>query len=78
MPKQLKIMLSDSAWAAAQAVPSDERQALVEAAITKAMQGISSLEDRRTAASEMDRLRNSLEPVEGSSEDWIREQRDCP
>ena len=77
MSKQISVTLSDSVWAAALAIPADERQALFERAIADAVEKTPSLEQRRAAVLEMDRLRNSIAPVEGCSEDWIREERDC-
>ena len=77
MPKQISIMLADSVWAAAQAIPKDQRQALFADAIADAVQKTPSLEVRLAAAMEMDRLRSTIKPVDGCSEDWIREERDC-
>ena len=72
MSHRVNIILSDSTWEVLQAVPKGERSAFVEQAIntTSALQG------RRAAAAEMDRMRETLPPVDGCSEDWIREDRD--
>ena len=71
MSHRVNIILSDSAWELLQAIPKGERSAFVEKAINAA----SALQDRWAAAAEMDRMREEMTPVEGCSEDWIREQR---
>ena len=72
MSHRVNIILSDTTWELLKAVPKGERSAFVEKAINAA----SALQDRWAAAAEMDRMRASTPPVEGCSEDWIREDRD--
>ena len=72
MSHRVNIILSDTTWELLQAVPKGERSAFVEQAIN----ATSALQDRRAAAAEMDRMREVLAPVDGCSEDWIREDRD--
>ena len=74
MSQRVNIMLSDSIWGLLRSVPKGERSAFVEQALSEAF----SLQDRRAAVAEMERLRETMTPAEGCSEDWIREQRDRP
>lgn len=72
MSKRVNIILSDTVWELLQQLPKGERSAFTNQAISAAF----SLKDRRAAAAEMDRMRETLPPVDGCSEDWIREDRD--
>jgi len=72
MSQRVNIILSDSTWELLQAIPKGERSAFVDKSIAAAC----ALQDRWAAAAEMDRMRETTEPVGGCSEDWIREDRE--
>jgi hypothetical protein len=72
MPHRVNVVLKDEIWDALQAVPKGERSALVNDALARWIE----LRDRRAAAAELDRLSSTLSPVPGSSEEWIREDRE--
>ena len=71
MSHRVNVMLDDAVWEQFQAVPAGERSRLLNEALGREL-----LRRKRLAAAEaMDKLRNSLSPVAGCSEDWIREDR---
>lgn len=71
MSHRVNIMLDDAIWQQFQAVPAGERSRLVNEALSREL-----VRRRRVAAIEaMDAMRSSLPPADGSSEDWIREDR---
>ena len=72
MSKRINIILSDSVWELLQLLPKGERSAYAEEAIKAAF----ALQDRRAAVAEMEVLRQTTPPVDGCSENWIREDRD--
>jgi hypothetical protein len=72
MPHRVNVVLKDEIWDALQGVPKGERSALVNDALARWIE----LRDRRAAAAELDRLSSTLSPAPGSSEEWIREDRE--
>lgn len=65
-------MLTDEAWALLQQVPKGGRSEFVSQAVITEL----TLRRRREAAARMDKLRESMQPLPGSTEEWIREDRD--
>ena len=72
MSHRANFVLQDEVWSALQQVPKGERSALVNQALRHWID----LRRRRQAAAELDRLRDTLTPLPGSAEAWIREDRD--
>lgn len=65
-------MLEDDVWAALQAIPPGERSRFLNEAAAREL-----LRRQRVAAmARMDAARATMAPVPGTSEQWIREDRD--
>jgi len=72
MAHRVNFILDDRIWAELQNIPKGERSRLVNHAV-----GNELLEYRRQkAVMEMDELRTGVRPVAGTSEEWIRQDRD--
>ncbi len=72
MSHRVNIMLDNEVWQAMQALPRGERSRLVNRAIKAYL-----LQQRRQKAAEaMDALRESTRPLSGSTEQWVREDRE--
>lgn len=72
MSHRVNIMLDNEVWQAMQVLPRGERSRLVNSAIKAYL-----LQQRRQKAAEaMDALRKSTRPLSGSTEQWVREDRE--
>jgi len=72
MSHRVNIMLDNEVWQAMQALPRGERSRLVNRAIKAYL-----LQQRRQKVAEaMDALRESTHPLSGSTEQWVREDRE--
>jgi len=72
MSHRVNIMLDNEVWQAMQVLPRGERSRLVNRAIKAYL-----LQQRRQKAAEtMDALRKSTRPLSGSTEQWVREDRE--
>jgi len=65
-------MLDDKTWEELQSIPRGERSRLVNHAVSNELQAYR----RKKSALAMDHLRSEMKPVEGASEEWIRQDRD--
>lgn len=72
MPHRTNLILSDDAWEMLQTVPKGRRSEAVSQAVVTNL----SLRQRREAIARMDARRSRKKPLPGSSEQWIREDRD--
>ena len=72
MSHRLNIVLSDATWAALQTVPKGERSRIIDSALAREFER----QRRQGAIARMDALRETMSPVAGSSEEWIREDRE--
>jgi len=72
MAHRVNFMLDDEIWDELQDIPKGERSKLVNHAVGNELQACR----RKKAMQEMDRLRVEMPPVSGTSEEWIREDRD--
>lgn len=72
MSHQLNIMLDDSVWESLQAIPQGERSRFFnEAAANELLR-----RQREAAMARMDAMRATMTPVPGTSEQWVREDRE--
>ena len=72
MARRVNVMIDDQIWDELQAIPSGERSRLINEALAQEL-----LKRRRLRAIErMDVLRASVKPVPGTSEEWIRADRE--
>jgi len=65
-------MLDDKTWEELQSIPKGERSRLVNHAVDNELQAYR----RKKAVLAMDNIRSGMKPVEGASEEWIRQDRD--
>jgi len=72
MSHRINVIFSDTTWEALQDLPKGERSRFIEQAVLRELE----LLKRRQAVQKMDTLRTCMKPVPGSSEDWIREDRE--
>lgn len=72
MPHRTNMVLSDDAWEMLQQIPKGRRSEVVSKAVVTDL----TLRRRREAAVSMDKRRAGKQPMQGSSEQWIREDRD--
>ncbi len=72
MSHRVNIILSDTVWEELQGLPKGERSRFIEGAVSKELE----LRRRREASRKMDIRRQGMKPVPGSSEEWIREDRE--
>jgi len=72
MAHRVNVMLDDEVWRDMQKLPKGERSRLMN----KAIKAYLLQQQRRKAAEAMDEIRESTEPLAGSAEQWIREDRD--
>ena len=72
MGHRVNVMLDDEIWESLQQLPKGERSRLVN----EALRDLLLRRQRRRAAKDMDALRNSIPPIPGSTEEWVREDRD--
>ncbi len=72
MGHRVNVMLDDEIWESLQQLPKGERSRLVN----EALRDLLLRRQRRRAAKDMDTLRNSIPPIPGSTEGWVREDRD--
>ncbi len=71
MSHRVNVMLEDESWTALQAVPRGERSQVINQLVKDWI-----TQSRRSqAAEDMDRLRASLPPLPGTTEGWVREER---
>lgn len=72
MSHRANLVLSDEAWEMLQKIPKGNRSAVVSEAV------VSDLRQRRIreAITRMDARRALKQPLPGSTEQWIREERD--
>ena len=73
MSHRVNVMLDDIVWQQFQAVPAGERSRLVNEALASQFLHLQRLE----AMARMDALRTRMPALPGSSEEWIREERDA-
>ncbi|MGQ0595142.1 MAG: hypothetical protein ACT4QB_21645 [Gammaproteobacteria bacterium] len=72
MTHRVNVTLEDEVWAALARLRQEERSRFVNQAIAKEL-----LRSRREeAVRELERLRSRLPRLEGTAEQWIREERD--
>jgi len=72
MSHRVNIMIDDSVWEELQTIPLGERSRLINEAVAETL-----LKRRRLAAIErMDELRKTVKPVPGTSEEWVRADRE--
>jgi hypothetical protein len=72
MSHRLNIVLEDEVWESLQAVPKGERSKVINQALANWI-----LQSRRRLAIEkMDNLRKKARPLPGSTEEWVRDDRD--
>ena len=71
MSHRVNVVLDNYAWEALQSVPKGERSQIINRLVID----WDMRQRRLQAAEEMDRLRESLEPLPGTTEEWIREER---
>ncbi len=74
MSHRVNIVLEDGIWASLQTIPipRGERGKAVNVALSNWLE----IRHRQHIAAEIDSLRESISPLPGSSEKWIREDRD--
>ena len=72
MSQRVNVMLDNDVWQAMQALPRGERSRLVNRAIKAYLQQ----QRRQKAAEAMDALRESTRALSGSTEQWVREDRE--
>ncbi len=72
MSHRVNFIIDDANWHYLSAVPRGERSRLVNQALAEYHR----VQTRRQAAHDMDRLSRELPEVEGSSEIWVRTDRD--
>ena len=72
MSHRVNVMLDDRIWEQLQAIPTGERSRLINESLAAEL-----LRRQRLAAIEgMESLRKAMKAVPGSSEDWIRAERE--
>ena len=72
MSHRVNILLSDETWLALQEIPKGARSRFVDEAVV----GNLRKQRRLEAITNIDKTRKKMKPVQGTSEDWIREDRD--
>jgi len=72
MAHRVNVILDDEIWDELQHVPRGERSRLVNHAVGHELQTYR----RKKAMLEMDKLRAGVNPVAGTSEEWIRQDRE--
>lgn len=72
MSHRVNVIIDEANWHYLSVVPRGERSRLVNDALAEYCR----MQKRRRAAMEMDRLSRDLPAVEGTSEDWVRADRD--
>jgi len=72
MPHRIQITLEDQLWEFLQSIPKNERSQMLKNAVADEL----TRQHRRQIANQMDELRKTLKPLPGSSEQWLREDRD--
>lgn len=71
MTHRVNVMLDDDVWQQMQKLPRGERSRLLNRAVRSYLRQ----QQREQAARAMDEVRESSEPLPGSAEQWIREDR---
>jgi len=72
MSHRTNLVLSDKAWSMLQEIPKGRRSEVVSEALVSEL----TIRRRRDAATRLDALRGKMQPLAGSAEQWIREDRD--
>jgi len=72
MAHRVNFILDDKVWDSLQDIPRGERSKLVNHAVGNELLAYR----RKKVAIAMDQLRTEITPVDGSSEAWIRQDRD--
>lgn len=72
MSHRTNLILSDDAWEMLQQIPKGHRSDAVSQAVVSSL----TLRQRRDAAARMDTRRSQKVSAPGTSEEWIREDRD--
>lgn len=72
MTHRINVILEDEVWARFQAVPKGERSKLINQAISETLLR----QQRAEAFAQIEVLRASMNPVPGTTEEWVREDRD--
>jgi len=72
MAHRVNFILDDKIWSDLQDIPKGERSRLVNHAVGNELLA----HRRKKAVINMDKLRAKINPVEGASEAWIRQDRD--
>lgn len=72
MSHRIQITLEDNLWEFLQNIPKNARSQILKQAVTDEL----TRQHRRQVANQMDELRKKLKPLPGSSEQWLREERD--
>jgi len=72
MAHRVNFMLDDMIWDALQEIPKGERSKMVNHAVGNELLAYR----RKKAAIAMDQIRAKMNPVDGASETWIRQDRD--
>lgn len=73
MSHRVNILLEDSVWTALHSLPKGERSRAVNQALARWF----ALQHRRNATERLKQRRNSLQPLPGTSEEWVRQDRDA-
>jgi len=72
MSHRVNFILDDATWEGLQEIPRGERSRLVNHAVCHELKTFK----RRKAVRKIDQMRSTMKPVEGTSESWIRQDRD--
>lgn len=72
MSHRVNILLEDDVWTALRSLPRGERSR----AVNKALARWFALQGRRGAVERLKQRRSTLQPVPGTSEEWVRADRD--
>ena len=72
MSHRVNILLSDETWLALQEIPKGARSRFVDEAVA----GNLRKQRRMEAITNIDKTRKKMNPVQGTAEGWIREDRD--
>lgn len=72
MAHRVNVMLDDGVWEFLQEIPQGERSRLINQAVSETLLK----RKREEAFARIEALRKTMKPVPGTSEQWVREDRD--
>ncbi|QXP84559.1 hypothetical protein [Methylococcus sp. Mc7] len=72
MSHRVNVMLDDEVWASLQEIPQGDRSRLINQAVSETLLK----RKREEAFARIEAARMTMKPVPGTSEQWVREDRD--